>query len=93
MTVKELKEKLKQFDDHLIVMIPNSNWNPYGNTPPDIPARNITQGINEFDGCLFIDDYEEQDCDTCMYYDTDRNDQPCCSCVNWENWERRVDIE
>ena len=27
-------------------------------------------------------------CETCRYYDTDRDDQPCCSCVYEENWER-----
>ena len=56
MTVKEFKEKLNQFDDHLIVMIADnmSEWGYF-------PARNVSQGINEFDGCLFIDDYEEDD--------------------------------
>lgn len=29
----------------------------------------------------------DKSCKTCIYYDTDRNDQPCCSCVDWENWE------
>ena len=33
-------------------------------------------------------DEEEQDCETCVYYDTDENDQPCCSCVASENWEK-----
>lgn len=31
--------------------------------------------------------FEMSDCETCAYYDTDRNDQPCCSCVGQENWE------
>ena len=26
-------------------------------------------------------------CETCQYYDTDRQDQPCCGCVNGCNWE------
>ena len=90
MTVKELKEKLNQFDDHLIVMIPNMNWTPFNNQFECVPATNVAQGINEFDGVLFIDDYVEEDCGTCAYYDTDRDDQPCCSCVDWENWERKV---
>ena len=64
MTVKELKEKLEQFDDNLIVMIPNRNWeDPYEDPwqKYNIPARHVSQGINEFDSCLFIDDYEEED--------------------------------
>ena len=91
MTVRELKEKLNEFDDNLIVMIPNTSWTPFNNQFECVPATNVSQGINEFDGALFIDDYEEQDCDTCAYYDTDRKDQPCCSCVDWENWERCKD--
>jgi hypothetical protein len=61
MTVKELKEKLNQFNDNLIVMIPNKDCFLYQRALPDVPARNVTQGINGFDGCLFIDDYEEDD--------------------------------
>lgn len=61
MTVKELKEKLNQFDDNLIVMIPNENL--YRGSDPIwcVPATNISQGVNEFDGCVFIDDYTEED--------------------------------
>lgn len=87
MTVKELKEKLNKFDDNLIVMIPDPNWTPEKSWFNCMPAKNVSQGVNEFDGCLFIDDYEEKDCDTCAYYNTDRDDQPCSSCVDWENWE------
>lgn len=29
----------------------------------------------------------EKVCETCQYYDTDRQDQPCCSCVDSCNWE------
>lgn len=61
MTVKELKEKLNQFDDNLIVMIPNIDWNPYNNPCQDVPATHISQGVNEFDGYIFIDDYTEED--------------------------------
>ena len=88
MTVKELKEKLNQFDDHLIVMIPNMSWSPFNNQLEFVPAIGVAQGINEFDGVLFIDDYVEEECATCLYYDTNRKDQPCCSCVDWKNWER-----
>ncbi len=28
-------------------------------------------------------------CETCLYYDTDKDDQPCCYCFEGENWERR----
>lgn len=60
MTVKELKEKLNEFDDNLIVMIPNQEWPDYSDKL-DVPAKHVSQGVNEFDGCLFIDDYEEDD--------------------------------
>lgn len=30
-------------------------------------------------------------CENCVYYDTDRTDQPCCSCVQFENWEMMED--
>ena len=58
MTVKELKEKLEQFPDNLIVIIPNSDlrrihfWS--------IPATSVTRGVNEEDGCVFINSYEEE---------------------------------
>lgn len=32
-------------------------------------------------------------CENCVYYDTDRTDQPCCSCIGFENWESEVDTE
>ena len=59
MTVRELIEKLNQFPDNLIVMIPNIDWNPYNGKSPDIPAKNVIRGVNEADGCIFISDYEE----------------------------------
>lgn len=30
-------------------------------------------------------------CENCLYYDTDRNDQPCCNCTGFENWEESED--
>jgi hypothetical protein len=60
MTVKELKEKLNQFDDNLIVMIPNKYWEEPCQSFA-IPLRNISRGVNEFDGCLFLDEYEEDE--------------------------------
>ena len=61
MTVKELKETLEQFDDNLIVMIPNMDWTPFNNKFQSVPATSITRGVNEMDGCIFIDDYVEED--------------------------------
>lgn len=57
MTVKELKEKLNQFPDNCIVCIPNKDWTTCVN---HTVALNITQGVNELDGLVFIDDYEEK---------------------------------
>jgi hypothetical protein len=82
MTVKELKEKLERFDDNLIVMA----CTDIGGF---LPISHLSQGFNEADGCLFLDDYIEEECATCLHYNTDRKDQPCCSCVDWENWESR----
>ena len=54
MTVKELREKLNQFPDSCIVCIPGSSA---GYTL----AENVTQGVNELDSLVFIDDYVEDD--------------------------------
>lgn len=61
MTVKELKEKLNQFDDNLIVMIPNEDLYRLANPVWAVPALNVTKGLNELDGCVFIDGYEKED--------------------------------
>jgi hypothetical protein len=61
MTVKELKEKLDKFDENLIVMVPDANWTPDKNWFPCVQATSVTRGVNEFDGCIFIDDYVEED--------------------------------
>ena len=61
MTVRELKEKLEQFRQNLVVMIPNPSWNPDGHTPSHVPVTSVTIGCNEYDGCVFLDDYEEED--------------------------------
>ena len=63
MTVKELKEKLEKFDDYLIVMIPDANWTPDKSWFPCVCATSVTKGVNEFDGCIFIDDYVEDEVD------------------------------
>ena len=56
MTVKELKEQLNKFDDRLLVMIPSFD-NVIGYTP----LRHLGQGVNEADGCLFLDACDEED--------------------------------
>lgn len=61
MTVKELREKLNKFDDNLIVMIPDMKLYRDFDSQGYIPATHISQGINELDGCVFIDDYVEED--------------------------------
>lgn len=51
MTVKELKERLAEFDDRLLVYYPvGDGYNL---------LKNLYRGVNEADGCLFLDDYEE----------------------------------
>ena len=60
MTVKELKEKLSKFPDNCIVCIPTINCDAIGNVNY-VCAQNVSQGINELDGIVFIDDYVEDD--------------------------------
>ena len=54
MTVKELKEKLNQFDDNLIVMASTDMGGFF-------PIKYVSRGFNELDGCIILDDYEEDD--------------------------------
>ena len=61
MTVRELKERLNLFHDNCIVMIPNKDFYRENNPRWAVPALNITQGVNELDGIVFIDDYVEDD--------------------------------
>ena len=35
----------------------------------------------------------EKCCENCVYYDTERTEQPCCSCVDWCNFESESDSE
>lgn len=51
MTVKDLKEALNEFDDCLIVYILDGEGYSL--------LRNVSKGVNEAEGCLFLDDYEE----------------------------------
>ena len=56
MTVRELLEKLEQFQQNLVVMIPD-DYSPTGYTP----LTHIARGVNEADGCVFLTDYEEDE--------------------------------
>lgn len=60
MTVKELKEKLEQFNDKFVVMIPCEDLDRCDCFPFSV-ARNVSKGVNEADCCVFIDSYEEDD--------------------------------
>ena len=53
LTVKELKEELNKFDDRLLVY--SVDGEGYS------PVIHVAQGVNEADGCLFLDHYEEDD--------------------------------
>ena len=55
MTVKELKEKLEQFDDNFIVMIPNKDYYLEDPAFPDIVAKDVYRGVNEADNVVFIE--------------------------------------
>lgn len=54
MTVKELKEKLEQFDERLIVLAIDDMGDYF-------QILNVSRGCNEADGCLFLDGWEEED--------------------------------
>lgn len=58
MTVSELQERLSCFPPNAQVVLSSSFL-------PDhiwyVPVRNVSNGVNEFDGLVFIDDYEEAD--------------------------------
>ena len=53
MTVRELKEKLEQFLESAVILIPIEGR--LG------PATNVAFGFNELDGCVIIDDYVEDE--------------------------------
>ena len=52
MTVRELKEKLEQFDERLIVLAIDDMGGYF-------QILNVSQGCNEADGCLFLDGFVE----------------------------------
>ena len=61
MTIKELKEKLNQFPDNLIVMIPNQDLHRLSNPVWSVPATDVYRGCNEADGCVFIENDEDEE--------------------------------
>lgn len=62
MTVKELREMLNKFHDNCIVVVPNIDYDPnQSGSLQWTVALNVTQGCNELDGIVFIDDYVEDD--------------------------------
>lgn len=50
MTVKELIEELNRFSEDLNVLIPVED-----NSTGYIYVERVLKGLNEFDGCLFIE--------------------------------------
>lgn len=61
MTVKELKEKLEQFPDNCVVLVPNENLYKDRNAFFYVTAEHVARGVNEMDGCVIIDDYVEDE--------------------------------
>ena len=55
MTVKELKEKLEQFDDNFIVMVPNKEYYLEDPAFPYVVVKDVCRGVNEADGVVFIE--------------------------------------
>ena len=62
MTVKELKEQLNKFPDSCIVCIAAIDLDTVSDVNY-VVAQNVSQGINELDGIVFIDDYVEDEDD------------------------------
>lgn len=59
MTVKELKEELNKFDDNLIVVAEVDTLF----THFFLNISHASQGVNEIDGLLILDDYSEKEDD------------------------------
>lgn len=59
MTIKQLKEELDKFPEDLIVMVPNSDLHRSPRPIWFLPATGVSRGVNEGDGLVFIDNYEE----------------------------------
>ena len=50
-------------------------------------------GINNIINKLFMGGKTMKECVDCIYYNTDRDDMPCCSCFEKINFEQREDEE
>lgn len=61
MTVKELKEKLNEFNENFVVLIPKSDFENSTASFPYTSNIHIAQGFNELDCAVIIDDAEEED--------------------------------
>ena len=61
MTVKELKEKLEQFPENYVVLVPNENLYRDPIAQWFVVAEHVARGVNEMDGCVIIDDDVEED--------------------------------
>ena len=61
MTVHELKEKLEQFPENCVVLVPNENLYRDPIAKWYVVAENVARGVNEMDGCVIIDDYVEDE--------------------------------
>lgn len=61
MTVKELKEALNQFNDKFTVLMPKSGFEDSRSIFPYTSRINISQGVNELDCAVIIDDYGEEE--------------------------------
>ena len=59
-TVKQLKGELDKFPEGLVVMVPNSDLHRNPRPIWFLPATNVARGVNEEDGFVFIDNYEEE---------------------------------
>lgn len=61
MTVKELKKILNQYDNDLVVMIPNRKWTLFGDQPLCVEVDHVSKGI--LGKGLFMCDFEEDEKD------------------------------
>lgn len=48
-------------------------------------------GINNIINKLFMGGKTMKDCVDCIYYNTDRDDMPCCRCWDFINFEQGKD--
>lgn len=61
MTVKEFKEALSQFNENFTVLVPKSDFENSRSIFPYTSRLHISQGFNELDCAVIIDDYEEEE--------------------------------